>query len=138
MVQEHIKSFQGGKNVLEHIKFSRRLGCNKNTYEFSNFPGKDNTLIRRHQLSRRIKYYKNHINFLGEANILEHIKISRRVFSKFCKNTCDFPRDHTPKNRYFAKLPLITVGCFRITRVFKLSCIYFLIFQQIIMLNREE
>ena len=31
------------KRFLEHIKFSRRLRCNKNT---SNFPGEDNSLIR--------------------------------------------------------------------------------------------
>ena len=33
---------------------------------------------------------QGHINFQERQNVLEHIKISRRALSKFCKNTYDF------------------------------------------------
>ena len=65
------------KKFLEHIKFSRRLGGNKNT---SNFPGEDIILLLEHiKFSRRTKYVtRTHLNFLGEAK---------------CKNTSKFPEE---------------------------------------------
>ena len=41
--------------------------------------------------------------FQERQNVLEHIKISRRAFPKFCKNR-SYPRPY-PKNRCFVKLP---------------------------------
>ena len=50
------------------------------------------------------KISRTHQIFQERQKVLEHIKISRRAFLRFCKNRYDFP-GHTPKNRYFAKLP---------------------------------
>ena len=35
------------------------------------------------------------VHIKGRQNVLEHIKISRRAFSKFRKNACDFPGGKT-------------------------------------------
>ena len=90
------------QRFLEHIKFSRRLGRNKKTYEFS----------------RRGKTYQNtSISFPGEfsQNSARTLRFSMMkniirtdqnfAFSKFCKNRYVFSGDYTPKNRYFVKLP---------------------------------
>ena len=43
--------------------------------------------------------------FQEEEIPLEQIKFFRRAFSKYFKNIYDFPGNHTPKNRYFVRLP---------------------------------
>ena len=68
--------FPGVTFLKRYLEFSRRLGFNQKTHEFSR---------RRHNSIIRI-----HVNF--QKNVLEHIKISRRAaFSIFRKNTYDFP-----------------------------------------------
>ena len=81
------------KRFLEHIKLSRRLGCNKITH--TSLLGEAKR-IRTHQnfqkiflkipqehirFSRRKKYHKSRSNFLEK-------------FSQILKNTYNFPGDH--------------------------------------------
>ena len=51
---------------------------------------------------------RTHVNFPSERNTIRTDQIFQEnfpTFSQCCKNTYDFTGDHTPKNRYFAKLP---------------------------------
>ena len=96
------------------------------------------------KFSRELKNQEP-IHILGEANrYVEHIKISRKAFSKFQKNTYNFPRGNNtirtdwifqdnflhgnlvktrfsgrsyPKNRYFVKLPRRMLSCTSLRRL---------------------
>ena len=79
------------KRFLEHIKFSRRLGCNKKTYDFSR--RRHNSLIRTHQIfQENQKWYKNACKF------------SRRAFSRFCKNRYEQIFQENISPRIFCKI----------------------------------
>ena len=82
MVQEHINFHGDHTQVQIFVKLPRwMLWLRKNSY---NFPGGKT-------------YHKNRSNFL-------------RAFSRFCKNTYDFLRDHTPRTDI---LQNCLVGCFQ-------------------------
>ena len=80
------------KGFLEHIKFSRKLGCNKKTYESSS---RRHIFLKEHiKFSKKTKNgVRTHINFPGEkpTTTLQNFQESFLKTPQVHKNTYDFP-----------------------------------------------